>query len=366
MQPLLHKNKMKLISTLALMLGASFISDCFAAPSVAEAPALLEKSDNSGAEATIGTAFQKNFIDPYTTLLYARSLSDANKAISLYKKIVADKFSADSLRSEAYFRLGCALYLKGRFQKASGFFINAAGVSGKSRDLEACYLNAVHDTLDTSFLATLQKAAGDTALTSSKTANFYLGIYFYAKKEFSRALSHFNASIGASEDMPWKCCAYAGAYCCSAELSRSQEAADILALIKRNWPVYLEHTLVDKTKINPPTTVKKDSASPKDTTAWLTPDSTQKKEPVSSKPLPSMQSSGFSLQVGSFSTMENAQALKTSLKNDFPSVEITQGTVGNKTVFRVRVGVFKSRDAAQTLGDSTLVKKGIAFKVIEE
>ena len=40
--------------------------------------------------------------------------------------------------------------------------------------------------------------------------------------------------------------------------------------------------------------------------------------------------------------------------------------VGEKTIYRVRVGAFGSREAAQAFGDSALTKKKLNFRIIED
>ena len=331
-----------------------------------DAAALLQKGEYKKAAALLEKAHAENPSDQEITLLYATSLTDADRALLLFKKIAQDKSLPDSLRSEAYFRLGCANYLWGRFHKASGHFINAAGISGKSRDIEACYLNAVHDTADSSFLATLKNAAEDTALAAGKTANFYLGIYYYAKRNYRLALSHFTASIGSPGTPSRLCAAYAGTYACAAALSHHERADSVLAYIKQEYPAYLEKAMVEKAAAKPLTVLKKDSTIIKDATALLPPDSgAVKKSPVKKAEVVGRKAV-FSLQVGAFSTMENAEAFKGGLSKELPPASIVSGVAGDKTVYRVHVGAFDTKENAQAFGDSSLLKKGLKFQVIGE
>jgi cell division septation protein DedD len=351
----------------ALLLLAFCAAAAFAGAAAGDALALLQKGDYQNARTLLEKAHAENPSDQEITLLYATTLADAPKALALYKKIALDKSLPDSLRSEAYFRLGCANYLWGRFQKASGYLISAAGTSGKSRDAEACYLNAVHDTADTFFLATMQKAAEDTALAAGKTANFYLGIYYYAKRNYRRALTHFTASTGPTGAPSRLCASYAGTYTCAATLSRHEEADSALAFIKQAYPEYLEKAMVEKAAAGKTsTTVKKDSLVKKDTVVWPMADSAAvKKSPVKKTELVGRKTA-FSLQVGAFSTMENAEAFKAGLSKELPPASIVSGMTGAKTVYRVHVGAFDTKENAQAFGDSVLVKKGMKFQIVEE
>jgi tetratricopeptide (TPR) repeat protein len=351
----------------ALLLLAFCAAAALAGPAAEDALALLQKGDYQNARALLEKAHAENPSDPEITLLYATTLADAPKALALYKKIALDKSLPDSLRSEAYFRLGCANYLWGRFQKASGYLISAAGTSGKSRDAEACYLNAVHDTADSFFLATMQKAAEDTALAAGKTANFYLGIYYYAKRNYRRALPHFTASIGSPGAPSRLCASYAGTYACAAALSRHEQADSALAFIKQSYPEYLEKAMVEKAAAGKTsTTVKKDSLVKKDTVTWLPHDSTATKNLPVKKAELVVRKAAFSLQVGAFSTRENAEACKAGLSKDLPPASIVSGMSGDKTVYRVHVGAFDTKEKAQAFGDSALMNKSLKFRVVEE
>jgi cell division septation protein DedD len=331
-----------------------------------DAAALLQKGEFKKAAALLEKAHAENPSDPEITMLYATTLPDAARALEMLKKIALDKSLPDSLRSEAHFRLGCANYLWSRFHKASGYFVNAAGISGKNRDVEACYLNAIHDTIDSSFVATMRKVAEDTALAAGKTANFYLGVYYYSKRDYRRALSHFGACVDSSESASRACAAHAGAYLCAAGLSRYEKADSVLAFIKQEYPAYLEKTMVEKAAAKPLPALKKDSAIKKDAAALLPPDSTASKKSSVKKAEPNVRKALFSLQAGAFSTMENAEALKTELSKQFSQVSITAGSSGDKTVYRVRVGAFDTKESAQAFGDSSLVKKGMKFQIVEE
>jgi cell division septation protein DedD len=354
-------------TVILILLGFAFCAaTTFAQTASGDAAALLQKGEYKKAAALLEKAHAENPSDQEITLLYATTLSDANKALVLYKKIAQDKSLPDSLRSEAYFRLGCANYLWGRFHKASGYFINAAGISGKSRDVEACYLNAVHDTADSSFLATLKNAAEDTALATGKTANFYLGIYYYAKRNYRLALSHFTASVGSPVTPSRLCAAYAGSYACAAGLSRHEKADSLLAFIQQEYPTYLEKVMVEKAVAKPLTALKKDSTIKKETAAWLPPDSAALKKVPVKKAETVGRKAVFSLQVGAFSTMENAEAFKAGLSKELPPASIVSGVTGDKTVYRVHVGAFDTKENAQAYGDSVLVKKGMKFQIVEE
>lgn len=324
-----------------------------------EVRALLCKGDFLSARTLSEKAHAEDPADWELALLYGRSLADADTALALYKKIARNKSAPDSIRSQSYFLLGCAAYLRGNTTKASGYFADAQGTWGGVRSIEARTRSAILNPADSVSLEALEKQAADTVSGAGTMANFYLGIFYYVHKDFGRALPRFTTATSLSDSVPWACPSRAGAYVCAVSLSRAQEAAAILAHIKSTFPAYLEHSMV-VAATSRKSVAKKDPLSVKDTTAWLPADS------FALAPEGAPGKTVFSLQVGAFGTLENAHALTTSLAGQFPSVTIAAGNTGNKPVFRVRIGAFESRKSAQAFGDSALTKKGMTFRIVGE
>ena len=124
--------------------------------------------------------------------------------------------------------------------------------------------------------------------------------------------------------------------------------------------------MLEKAAARLSTTVKKEPLIKKDTVAWLPHDSTaEKKLPVKKADVVGRKAV-FSLQVGAFSTMENAEAFKGGLSKELPPASIVSGVASDKTVYRVHVGAFDTKENAQAFGDSSLVKKGMKFQIVEE
>jgi cell division septation protein DedD len=191
-------------------------------------------------------------------------------------------------------------------------------------------------------------------------------VYYYSKRNYSRALSHFTASLGSPDTRSRLCAAYAGSYASAAALSHHEEADSALAFIKRSCSDCLEKAMLEKAAAKPSPAIKKDSTIKKDTAALLPPDSAAAKKPSVKKVAPVAAKALFSLQVGAFSTRENAEACKAGLSKDLPPASIVSGATGDKTVYRVHVGAFDTKEKAQAFGDSVLSKKGLKFQVIGE
>ena len=327
--------------------------------------ALLCKGDEAQAGVAANKAHAADPAHPQITLLWARTFANSDTALSTFKRIARDKAVPDSVRSQAYFLLGCAAYVRGLAHKSSGYFSNAYDLSGDSMYAEQRYLSAVNDTADTAVVSRLSRASRDTASTSGAVASYYLGVYYFSKKDYSSALSRFTAASEGSDSGWWACPASAGAYWCAAELSHPQEASAVLVHIRRAWTEYLEQGSLSKVK-RKLAGAGKDHPAARDTAAWLPPDTGTVQAPAKSKSEPQTQKPHFSLQVGAFSTMQNAHSLVGKLSPQFPLVSVAEGAAGGKPVYRVHIGKFETKENAQTYGDSTLAKKGISFRVVEE
>jgi len=340
---------------LVVFLGTT--RESYATPS--ESQALLSNGDNAGARSLVEKEYRENPSDPTIALLYAKSVQDGVKALELFKKISTDSLFPDSIRSHAYVRCAWAAYVKERFQKAEGYLKKASRLSPDQPVAAARYLAGIHDTADTIFLNSLKRQAEDTSSYDGKDANYFLGLFYFSKKDYAAALGRFNASFGASDSLWWKCASFAGAYFSAVSLSRSEEAASILSHLKRVYPEYLEKALVAKAK--PAIIVSRD-------TIGLRTTDTMAVQKASHTPLvrPVEHRSIFSLQVGAFGSADNAGLLKADLGKRYSPVSVMAVLVQDKPLYRVRVGVFATKESAQAFGDTALTKKGLKFRVVED
>jgi tetratricopeptide (TPR) repeat protein len=351
-----------IVQSLVFLFWSLFIAAADPAATPSDARALLFSGDFAGARSLIEKEYREHPSDPETALLYAKTMQNAAQALDLFKKIAVDTLFPDSIRGEAYFRLGTAAYLKGRFQKAGGYLKKAVLFSKDQAIIAARGLNAVHDTADSVGINSLKQQAADTSSYEGKISNYFLGILYFSKKDYAASLAHFTASAGSSDTLWWSCASYAGAYCSAVSLGRNEEAAAILTHLKRIYPQFLEKALVSKAK-------PVSAAAPvrKDTTAWLQKDTAAvKKETKPTAAKVSAQKSTFSLQVGAFGSAQNAGTLKADLAKRYSPVSVVAALVQDKPIYRVRVGVFGSRETAQAFGDSVLAKKGLQFRIVED
>jgi hypothetical protein len=74
----------------------------------------------------------------------------------------------------------------------------------------------------------------------------------------------------------------------------------------------------------------------------------------------------FTLQVGSFGTLANAERQKAILARDFDDVRLSEASVKGTTYYRVHLGTFKDKDEAQAFARRNLRPKNVGFTVISE
>ena len=74
----------------------------------------------------------------------------------------------------------------------------------------------------------------------------------------------------------------------------------------------------------------------------------------------------FTIQVGSFSTLQNAQALKIRMDETYRNVHIVEYDSGDRTYYRVRAGLCQTLDKAKEY-EAALIQKGFtdAFVIAE-
>ncbi len=321
---------------------------------------LLESGDYAEAQAVAEKAFTLSQSDPATMICYAKTTPDVANAIELYKKAAVDSAAPDSLRAQAYCRLACAMYMKGKFSKAGAYGKKAIALSSVP-DFVATQLQiAIRDTSDTAGFHALQSYSQDSASQYRLLSHYYLGLFYFARSDFEQALAHFTQASKSPDSSFFTCSAYIGVYACATALKRNEEAAMILAHVKRVYPFYLE-----KSMLLQPKTLAKSPIASANSALWAAKDSVQNK-PVKIGAIRNSPKTLFSLQVGAFGSIENAGSLKNELAKQYSPVSIMAAIAEGKNIYRVRVGTFNSKQSAQSFADSTLAKKGLKFRIIED
>ncbi|MBD3345536.1 MAG: tetratricopeptide repeat protein [Chitinivibrionales bacterium] len=74
----------------------------------------------------------------------------------------------------------------------------------------------------------------------------------------------------------------------------------------------------------------------------------------------------YVLQVGSYSSIENAQKRKAELEKYFDILSIEKAVIKNREFFRVRIGEFLSREEAESYAKKNLVPRDIGYKALQQ
>ena len=72
----------------------------------------------------------------------------------------------------------------------------------------------------------------------------------------------------------------------------------------------------------------------------------------------------YTLQVGAFGSLDNATALQKRLGVRFREVSVRPVTLSEQVFYRVRIGTFNSKEAAEAFGADSLTSAGISYKAV--
>jgi len=90
--------------------------------------------------------------------------------------------------------------------------------------------------------------------------------------------------------------------------------------------------------------------------------------PVQQSTAGSPQNSGifYTVQVGAFGAVENAENLSKKLSGTYSDVIISPTASGGQTLYRVRIGTFQTREEAAAFADKLITTAGLSAKVFEK
>ncbi|MBI4391795.1 MAG: SPOR domain-containing protein, partial [candidate division NC10 bacterium] len=83
--------------------------------------------------------------------------------------------------------------------------------------------------------------------------------------------------------------------------------------------------------------------------------------PLGPTPSPAPQAGRFTMQLGSFTTLENATALARTLQQRFNGVYMVPAEIDGETVYRVRMGSYPNRQEAHVAAEAVA---GTGFDVV--
>jgi len=305
----------------------------------------LKNGKTAEAKTVLNSLYKKNPSDPLLKLRYATT-SPCSTANTLYQEICKAENVPDSVKAEAFGRLGDYNYAIRSYTKAAEYYRQA---SIKSKDSQYKHKWAMASMLSGDIEAakslwhTLTLEYGDQI---SQKSWYYLGLLHLKQTQYQDAYDCFSKSGKTDPGNSWTVAALACKYECAIRLGLNDKVKtyrEQLAIYKNTIleSDILQPLVVSEKKIKP------DSESVKPVTG---PDST---------PL-------YTLQVGAFGSVENAAKLQSALNKIFKDVTVIAVTLEEKVFYRVRVGTFSSREDAELFGNESLSKSGYSYKIVQK
>jgi tetratricopeptide (TPR) repeat protein len=288
---------------------------------------------------------------PEARMAAARS-APCSAAVRVFQSLSADATVPDSVRKEASgCRADIAFALR-EYETARDYYKRAAAFErgpGQYRYRTAVAALANGDTADAMAMFTSVIDSGETPFRHEAAVR--KGELLLEQEDYAGAMALFQKTGPFSFRNSWSIHALVGKLACA----RSLGLADSAAAFDRQLSGYRQ-TILEKERLRkvreipfakPEEGVGEDSAGTaapaKDTAAA---DST------------------FALQVGAFGSKANADALMRRLRPKHTEVSCVPAVVEERTFYRVWVGNFGTREAAERFGRDRLLKEGYVYRVV--
>jgi len=278
--------------------------------------------------------------DPHSQYSYAM-VAPCSLSVALFTVISTNSKAPDSLRAKAYRQLGDYSFVHSAFKTAAAKYAQANALSANAEYvfLQARAFAALGDT---AVWVCLQKLSADSSAEFTGKAKVLEASVLMKENEYDSAfkvLSHLGTGDTAK---PFYVEALAMKRECALRTGRNSEAS---ALAQKLSPV--ETTLLEGNRLHHmPVSVaaggqRQNSAEQQDA-----------------------DSEEFTLQVGAFSSVDNATALQKKLEKSFNDVTVLPATMAETVVYRVRVGSFKTKYEADVFGNDSLASAGYNFRSV--
>ena len=334
-----------------LWVGANAVSDS------GGTAAFLRSPPDSG---TVPETLQKVVpAGPAEAKLAAAAAAPCSTAVGVFQELSADSTAADSIRMAASGRRADIAFALREYETARDYYKKAASfekVQGRYHFRTAVASLANGDTAEALKMFSAVIDSGETPFRHE--AVLQKGELLLGQKEYLAALGLFQKTGRFSFKNSWSVRTLLGKLECARRLGLADSAASWDKQLSGYRQTILEKERLRKVKEMPlakPQGGAADSARPaapavKDT-ATAVKDTTAK-------------DSVFSLQVGAFGSKAHAQALVQKIKPNHKEVSCVPAVVEERTFYRVWVGNFDTREAAERFGRDKLMREGFVYRVV--
>jgi tetratricopeptide (TPR) repeat protein len=282
---------------------------------------------------------------PEARLAAARAVP-CSSAVMVFQELSSDSTAADSVRMAASgCRADIAFALR-EYETARDYYKKAmAFEKGQGRYHLRTALAALANGDTAEALETLSAVidSGETSLRNE--AAVQKGELLLARKDYQASMELFQKTGPFSFKNSWSVRAMLGKLECARSLGMADSADAFDKKLAGYRQTMLEKERLRKAREIPLVkTEKVTTAGPaKDTAAA---------------------DSVFAVQVGAFGSKANAEALIKKLKPKYKEVSCVPAVVEERTFYRVWVGSFDTREAAERLGRDRLMREGYVYRVV--
>ncbi|MBN1307403.1 MAG: SPOR domain-containing protein [Chitinispirillaceae bacterium] len=303
---------------------------------------LLDEGRYKEAAQRLAKAYRSHPSDCRIAFDYAR-VAPCSLAVAIYTKCSGDTTVPDSLRAASYGMLGDYSFVHSAFKTAAERYRLASTIRSDPyyRHRWALAAAALHDV--TTARSLWHTITLDHGTLLALEAHYRIGLLDMDAGHYDSAFQRFSRTGELDAARPWTIAATAAKLECAIKLGRADSAK---VLEKRLQP--FGDRLLEKDLL---------------TLAALR---TEEKAPAAPAPSDGETSDGaaYTLQVGAFGSLDNATSLQKRLEQRFGEVSILPVTLSDQVFYRVRIGTFQSKSAAEAYGGDSLTPAGIAFKAV--
>ncbi len=281
---------------------------------------------------------------------YAASLRNGDKAFSLFKEISENTGFSDSLRSEAYFRLGSILMIEKRYKEAKGYF-------SKSRSLTSDYTPLMMEALCSVVLSAgdadslVNSVLNDGTAADDKFAYCLRGHLSFQRGEYEKALKNYKKASGSKNGL--SIAAFTGGAMSADSLDREKLGSILKEKLNSLKHGFLEKGYIDGQK-------EQEAGSFHEA---LSLDSQEESEPGSDGS--GKDGSGkdgsdkdgalrFMIQAGAFKDKKNALDLKKRLEDKGFSASVERESGSRGVFFKAIAGPYDSKEDAEETAEKKL------------
>lgn len=305
----------------------------------------FEKGHYREAAVLLEKAFKANAANARVAFDYAR-VAPGSLAVAIYTDIATGKRGNDSLQAAAYGKLGDYSYVYSAFKTAAERYRKASMIepgTPEYRHRWALAAAALHD--DATARSLWHTITLEHGTDLARRAHYQIALLDIDEGKYDSAFARLDKAGSVHGKKAWTIAAAAAKLECAIKLGKKKEKKALEKELKPYRERLLEKDIVGLAAIRAD---KKSGV------------------PVAAGSVAAGQPEGtrYTLQVGAFGSLDNATGLQKKLSKHFDEVTLLPVTLSDQVFYRVRIGTFKNKEAAEAFGKDSLAEAGVTFKAV--